>query len=807
MLIKPNWGEGAFHGQSVGFKLSWIIVLFYPALAIVGLVLFMTAPVFAEDDAVEYRLTKVQSWVGVANFWLVDLDGDGSEDIFRLYDDYRTYHVNRFVRKRVLGPALYQGNSLHKICEAAPIDIDNTPGTEIALIKHDISGDSIWIEVYKGSEKEMLCQTKAVVGENRSKTSDQWDGGASICYAEDLDDDGSKEIILPLTVAHDLYPRGVYVYDYPSGDLKWWFPTAGIPMPLIFADANKDGFKEIYIKTFACFNGAVVGDLVDTLSYIHVLDHLGNVLWSQVLGDGFDLQTREPHICDCDGDGIIEIYYTMILDSEEFDQRVWALQKRRAKDNFFIDQLQFGADQEYVCIYSANFDNDDSRKLLLDKNMCLIDPVELSILDYGNIKNGKILQIKDIHDEDPRPEIILSREDTLYIADADLNIRGTFGRGTDGFYTKAEYINTPFGDQYILTTAIIPGERSASVLDVYSVESVPIVREWHPRISFWMVFLALVVGALIGAVFCYFFLRSRRPVSPRRVTHTAQYSNLLTTLVNFNHGQMAGKNLNRLIFLFSNLPETTEKLEEIKPNLKSAVDAYHSFTFPQLNNIVSSSEKLNSIKEPVQNLVREINKITDSLKDLQVLELDTEQAAVLKKVIPGSIEHIKGSIGQIRKYLQTHFSANILRVITEVLAAVAGRFQQHGVGFSEIRSSGGSGQLIFFDESALAAIFEELLSNASDAMAESDIKSLRLDVEFNEGEAVIRLSDTGKGLQAANNDQLFSRDYSTRGTDRGYGLYHARQQVERFGGHIRMYDNDGGPGATVEMVLKTVNHE
>ena len=47
-------------------------------------------------------------------------------------------------------------------------------------------------------------------------------------------------------------------------------------------------------------------------------------------------------------------------------------------------------------------------------------------------------------------------------------------------------------------------------------------------------------------------------------------------LATFNHGQAGGKNLNRLSFLFANLPDNEIKLEEIKPNLKTIVTSGYS---------------------------------------------------------------------------------------------------------------------------------------------------------------------------------------------------------------------------------------
>ena len=194
------------------------------------------------------------------------------------------------------------------------------------------------------------------------------------------------------------------------------------------------------------------------------------------------------------------------------------------------------------------------------------------------------------------------------------------------------------------------------------------------------------------------------------------------------------------------------------------------------------------------------------MMDLNITELVPGQAPDLRKAIPDIITNVQSDIGRVREYLQTHFSANLLRSVTGVLAAAAGQFLEQGVGFTKITVRGKTSQSIFFDESELAAVFEELLSNACDAMSESEKKELTLDVTYENSEVVIRLSDTGHGLQAEDPDQIFNRDYSTRGPDRGYGLFQARQQVEHFGGTIRYYNNENSPGATVELVLRTVNH-
>jgi sensor histidine kinase regulating citrate/malate metabolism len=105
------------------------------------------------------------------------------------------------------------------------------------------------------------------------------------------------------------------------------------------------------------------------------------------------------------------------------------------------------------------------------------------------------------------------------------------------------------------------------------------------------------------------------------------------------------------------------------------------------------------------------------------------------------------------------------------------------------------------------AVLEELLTNACDAMADAKRKELSLNIEFGADEAIITLSDTGHGLPDADQETLFRRGFSTKPQGGGYGLYQFRQEVERFGGRLRLYNNSDGPGATAELILKTVNRE
>ena len=104
--------------------------------------------------------------------------------------------------------------------------------------------------------------------------------------------------------------------------------------------------------------------------------------------------------------------------------------------------------------------------------------------------------------------------------------------------------------------------------------------------------------------------------------------------------------------------------------------------------------------------------------------------------------------------------------------------------------SGDFRKYVFFSKPELSAIIEELLSNACASMIQSEQKQLTMEISFNDTEARFALSDTGKGLKVDDSSEVFDRNYSTKPDKGGYGLYHARLQMQRYGGKINIRNNN-----------------
>jgi sensor histidine kinase regulating citrate/malate metabolism len=96
------------------------------------------------------------------------------------------------------------------------------------------------------------------------------------------------------------------------------------------------------------------------------------------------------------------------------------------------------------------------------------------------------------------------------------------------------------------------------------------------------------------------------------------------------------------------------------------------------------------------------------------------------------------------------------------------------------------------DERDLVTILGNLIDNAMDA-AVSGTPPARVEVHLraDDGVCLVRVSDSGPGLDASTADEVFQRGWTTKGSGRGLGLAIVAQAVRRLGGAIEVGYNQG----------------
>jgi signal transduction histidine kinase len=116
---------------------------------------------------------------------------------------------------------------------------------------------------------------------------------------------------------------------------------------------------------------------------------------------------------------------------------------------------------------------------------------------------------------------------------------------------------------------------------------------------------------------------------------------------------------------------------------------------------------------------------------------------------------------------------------------------------------------VLVDEIQIQQVVLNLIRNGIEAMASGQAEGLALTVEVTragEAEAVVRVIDSGPGIEPGNEERIFEPFYSTKATGLGIGLAVCRSIVESHGGRLRYAPNPGG-GAAFEFTLPIADEE
>ncbi|EME72958.1 malate sensor histidine kinase MalK [Bacillus sonorensis] len=84
----------------------------------------------------------------------------------------------------------------------------------------------------------------------------------------------------------------------------------------------------------------------------------------------------------------------------------------------------------------------------------------------------------------------------------------------------------------------------------------------------------------------------------------------------------------------------------------------------------------------------------------------------------------------------------------------------------------------------LITVIGNLLNNALDAVSASEKKNISISFRHHDSHLDIEVSDTGVGIAEEDQEKLFEQGFSTKGSNRGLGLYFVEQCLENLNGHI-----------------------
>ena len=97
---------------------------------------------------------------------------------------------------------------------------------------------------------------------------------------------------------------------------------------------------------------------------------------------------------------------------------------------------------------------------------------------------------------------------------------------------------------------------------------------------------------------------------------------------------------------------------------------------------------------------------------------------------------------------------------------------------------------IKLDDSELTVVLSNLLNNAIEAAKDSLEKEVLIYIGENKNKSIIRVSNSALDLQAIDTSKIFVRGYSTKGENRGYGMYNIKEIISKNKGNINIYKDE-----------------
>jgi signal transduction histidine kinase len=303
-------------------------------------------------------------------------------------------------------------------------------------------------------------------------------------------------------------------------------------------------------------------------------------------------------------------------------------------------------------------------------------------------------------------------------------------------------------------------------------------------------------GVLISSKCRSIILGLRRQESP------TAHDQLLTSLAGFGHSGVARANLERLAQYSETRLETTDpRYTAYRQRFVSIVQTYRDFTAGLLGEIVRLSGRYSAWQVSAS----ELRKHTAVLNQI-LLGGAADSASYHERageIISSASRSILRCIKDLRRAVIADYNADVASAVNRVMAAKQEHINELGIREVSVFCRGTS--LAHADQEVLKTCLEILITNSVEAMENSTQRRLRLTVETEAGDVLIRVEDTGSGLERKDWERIFERNVTTKGPGHGLGLYHVRHRLARYGGSVRVESSSVGDGTVMLIRLRAVD--
>jgi len=262
----------------------------------------------------------------------------------------------------------------------------------------------------------------------------------------------------------------------------------------------------------------------------------------------------------------------------------------------------------------------------------------------------------------------------------------------------------------------------------------------------------------------------------------------------------ASRGLRRLVWLLDAYATDIGSAEDLSERIRRLMGDYSDVVQPRLVGILQLARGERFECETVETTAAALAALTDRLKDLTTDDMNVTKVASGRDEMKMELEEVEQGLLRLWGSLQNYFSTDPVRMLKGMMLVREGEFSRARIKVDIVGLENFPEAPCLIDSSDLRYVLDNLVDNAMRAMEGSDHRRLLLQVERNNAEVSLHVSDTGKGIPPEIRDKIFSGRFSTHGG--GSGLFRSREILRRWGGEITLADPAPGRGTTFIVRLR-----
>ncbi|MBD3336204.1 MAG: hypothetical protein GF355_11875, partial [Candidatus Eisenbacteria bacterium] len=285
------------------------------------------------------------------------------------------------------------------------------------------------------------------------------------------------------------------------------------------------------------------------------------------------------------------------------------------------------------------------------------------------------------------------------------------------------------------------------------------------------------------------------------------WDDLLASIEISRHGRLAVLDMmERIVWQLESLQDTPTAPDKFKERIRSAAEGYEDFARPSLKRTLDLAEHLCVDPKIAIELSSAERSFSENMRGLLQTGLRHEAIAETIPELSSSASLAGKAFHRLRDEAFRKLSIDLKKTIQRVVDALAADIVRAGATVELNVAEDLQETHLRIERSSLTFILENLLSNALRAMAHGPEKRIEISALTEGNECIIRVRDSGCGLDTADWERIFTGNARSR-PGGGQGLKASRRFLQAAGGTIAVAESRIGSGTTMEIRLPMIGSD